>query len=109
MPLDFNLAPPQWLKEAGQWNDSAGLQAFQVGANLALQKQRMAQDAITQRVDLAAKMQAMDLQHKNLVDNLNGGIEVAGWLKDTGSDPAKMVDTPYSGTNPFAAKQIEAM
>ncbi len=110
MPLDFSIQPPAWLTKAATDDDPGnGLHAFQIGAQLALQKQKMAMDAQVQKVDLAAKMQAMDLQHKNLVDNLNGGIEVAGWLKDTGSDPAKMVDTPYTGTNPFAAKQIEAM
>jgi hypothetical protein len=40
-------------------------------------------------------------------DKEQGIKEYPEWLKSTGGDPQKMVDTPFTGTSQFAAQQVQ--
>jgi len=101
MGLDFNISPPAWLKEAGQWNDSAGLQAFQVGANLALQRQHLElqqqkaqQDAVAQQAQMKMAQQAMDFKTQEQAAWISDIPKIMDWMK---LPPEQQITTPLTG------------
>lgn len=100
MPLDFNISPPQWLKEAGQWTDQEGRQSFQIGANLAIQKQHLQlqqqknqQDAVAQQAHIEAAKQIMDFRTQEQAAWIGDIPKIREWLQLT---PEQQLSTPLT-------------
>jgi len=101
MALDFGIQPPAWLSRITTDTDQAGMQAFQVGANLAIQRQHLElaqqkqeQDAVAQQAQMTMAKQAMDFKTQEQAAWISDIPKIMDWMK---LPPEQQITTPLTG------------
>jgi hypothetical protein len=123
----FNVQPPEWLQKRATFDYEENVRggeavAGELGSALAGGVKSAATgnnffDMFNEARGLAndpmyvPKMEALrakaDLMHQQTADQLQGAKEYPEWLKQTGGDWQKMLDTPFDGTSVSGSQMVE--
>jgi hypothetical protein len=114
MPLNTEM--PAWLGARADWETKSANDAidkfnpymdYMAGKATALKVEGMKLNLASGILQQQQQEQQINLQQMVMQDKEQGIKEYPEWLKSTGGDPQKMVDTPFTGTSQSAAQQVQ--
>jgi hypothetical protein len=114
MPLDTQM--PAWLGQRATWELQSASEAigkfnpymdYMAGKATHLKVQEMQLNLANGFLQQQQQEQQIGLTKMVMADKEQGIKEYPEWLRSTGGDPQKMVDTPFTGTSQSAAQQVQ--
>jgi len=114
MPLNTEM--PAWLGARADWETKSANDAidkfnpymdYMAGKATALKVEGMKLNLASGILQQQQQEQQINLQQMVMQDKEQGIKEYPEWLRSTGGDPQKMVDTPFTGTSQSAAQQVQ--